>query len=452
MIFRDLSTKISLKLLSLLILIMSLPWFIAYVTSATFRWSYVFLLDGLPLGVISALFALIPLIGVIYGCIITIFSDVYSHLRAFVYAHGIFTSISSLTLLMTFAFTKWNRLVRYPMSFSIPFQVTSVIYSLLYLIYAILAYSSLARIISNHCRKPFKEVLYYWKVNAAFGLLLSVILILITISSIGTIDTTFIIYSIVFILVLMVLSIDELFFDGRLRKIRYPLLIPLLTHTSWMIAVLPRVNIPIRDVLLAFLFTPPLPGLTTSIGQDHTLTAEMIYYYHIHVLRIKDVSQAYPNTLLALFGFWLFLEFLAFYRISTFTTIGKSIIDILKGVLGKLRSTFLFRGGRVKVELKAYSDYTLAMLIVNDIYSELIGLEAYVIGADWIPLDKPIRLVFEPDSLELRLAPGQYAILDCYDWSGGGIIQANEMLAIKIICKFKEGHKVESVHTVSIYD
>ncbi|RLF19648.1 MAG: hypothetical protein DRZ82_04895, partial [Thermoprotei archaeon] len=165
MIPKDLPIRSSLRWLSLIILVMMVPWLIAYVTGFTFFTALMALYWLTPIGTILMAFSLALIIGIIYGCLSTAISDPYSHLKAFAYAHGLFTSTTSLPLLYTFIFTEQVDPIRFPefFRFTIPLWIALPVDFSLYTVYALLAYRSLSEIIGYHSRKPLKDVVRYWR-------------------------------------------------------------------------------------------------------------------------------------------------------------------------------------------------------------------------------------------------------------------------------------------------
>ena len=449
----------SFRKLSSIMLIMALPWIMIYVSIfVAFGFSFVFYWPGL--GILPFMYILIPLLGISYGCLIAIFKDVRHHLRAFAYAHGIFTSISSLTILMTFVFTKVKSdiiLLRFPefLKFSLPLWAAFLVYSMLYLIYATLAYKTLSKVVSNHIRSPSKDVLHYWKLSAILGLLTSITIICTIINSLvkyTSTDTAFLfVYPTIFAILLLILSLDELFLEGKFRHIRYPILAPLLAHTSWTLIKLPLIlpksiaellfQIPFPALLLS-----PFPGITTSIGVDHVITGIVLGFIHY-----DDMIRG-PSIPLTLFGLWLFFEFLAFYKILSYVSFKRSIDDIIATSLSLIFSHLLSIGGTIKVRFKVYKDNGLLLTVANMSHVDVIGIDVYVIGADWVYFDKPMQLdlVLKNGAQFTGLPPGKEITLVCYDWTRDKYIQAKYSLAVKVVCTFKDGAKMEKVYTVGI--
>jgi len=451
----------SFRKLSSIMLIMALPWIMIYVSIfVAFGFSFVFYWPGL--GILPFMYILIPLLGISYGCLIAIFKDVRPHLRAFAYAHGIFTSISSLTILMTFIFTKVKSdiiLLRFPnfLKFSLPLWAAFLVYSMLYLIYAILAYKTLSKAVSNHIRSPSKDVLHYWKLSAILGLLTSLTIIYAIINGLVKYTSTGIIspfiYPVIFAFLLLILSLDELFLRGNFRHIRYPILAPLLAHTSWTLIKLPLI-LPKSITELLFLFQipfpalllSPFPGITTSIGVDHVITGIVLGFIHY-----DDMIRG-SSIPLILFGLWLFFEFLAFYKILSYVSFKSSIDDIIGTSIHIMFSRLLSLGGTIKVRLKAHKDNGLLLTITNMSHVDVIGLDVYVIGVDWIHFDKPIRLdlMLKNGAQFTGLPPGKEVTLVCHDWTKDESVQAKDNLAVKVVCTFKDGAKMERVYTIKL--
>ncbi|RLF20588.1 MAG: hypothetical protein DRZ82_01590, partial [Thermoprotei archaeon] len=71
MIPKDLPIRSSLRWLSLIILVMMVPWLIAYVTDGTFAMALMALYWLTPIGTILMAFSLALIVGIIYGCLST---------------------------------------------------------------------------------------------------------------------------------------------------------------------------------------------------------------------------------------------------------------------------------------------------------------------------------------------------------------------------------------------
>ena len=462
MIPKDLPIRSSLKWLSLIILVMMIPWLIAYVTSTPFICITLMALFWLtPIGVILTAYSLASIIGIIYGCLSTIFSDPYTHLKAFAYAHGIFTSTTSLTLLYTFVFTKQYDPVRFPeyFRFTIPLWIALSVCFSLYLAYALLAYRSLSEIIGYHSRKPLKDVVRYWRLGAVFCLLTAIVIIIIAIRNLLNSEKLFIgkytppeyvviILAIVGI-VLLILSLDELFFGGRFRRIRYPIITPLIAHMAWVLTPVRGAVLPLPStwwLLVIFSGMFPLPGIITAIGPDHVLTCENTRAY------LNYNTQFYlpivpPSIILFTLGFWIFFEFLAFYKMLTFSSVKTGIKEVLDLVLDILKLKLI----TIRIKVRAFKDKLLVIYVVNESYNDITDFKAYLIGVDWAPLDKPLILDLKLEGREeiVKISSGNRVILICEDWSFSKHVYADEVLSIKIT--YRIGEKItEKVYTIPI--
>ncbi|RLF14474.1 MAG: hypothetical protein DRJ66_05985 [Thermoprotei archaeon] len=463
MAFRDLSIRSSLKLLSLIMLMMMIPWFIAYMTSFPFC-AALMLLIWIPIvGIFLTAFSLALILGIIYGCLSSIFSDPYSHLKAFAYAHGLFTSTTSLSLLFTFTFTKRVDPIRFPkyFRFSIPLWLALPMYFSLYLAYTVLAYRSLSEIIIYHSRKPSKDVVKYWRLAAIFCLLTAIIIIVVTIHSLLNPDKPFIDYAILPIYamsilatiaaILIILSLDELLFGGKLRKIRYPILAPLIAHTAWILTPIHEAMLPppLGWVFFVFFGMFPLPGLITSFGQDHLLTYEVVNVYLTGV----ELRLNYPSIILFALGLWLFFEFTAFYKILTSTTIKTGVREGVEFVFNTIFSPFslLFfsKTGIVRIRPRAYRNGVLTIDITNNGYKDITGFKAYLISVDWTPFDKPLMLELKGKGEVVKIPPGGRITLICEDWSCNRQVYADEVLTVKITYSIGE-KTIERVYTIPI--
>ena len=468
MIPKDLPIRSSLKWLSLIILVMMVPWLIAYVTDGTFAMALMALYWLTPIGVILMAFSLALIIGIIYGCLSTVLSDPYSHLKAFAYAHGLFTSTTSLSLLYTFMFMKQFELVPKFLRFSIPLWIALPIYFSLYTMYTLLAYRSLSEIIGYHSRKPSKDVVKYWRLGAIFCLLTAIIIIIVIIRNLLSPEKPFINHAIppVYVIIilttittfLIILSLDELFFGGKLRRIRYPILAPLIVHTAW-------VFMPVHGHGTTYsspwswpfiVFTPamfPLPGLITIAGADHVLTFAVASAYFHHKFKV-DVEYP-PSLILISLGFWLFFEFIAFYELLTSTSIRRGVREgvefALSIMIGLFSLLFLSKTGFIRVKFRAFRDGRLIIDIVNDGFKDITDFKAYLVGVDWILLDKPLRLNLrlKGGGEVIKVPPDGRITLVSDDWSCNGQVHADEELAIKVIYNIGE-KPVEEVYTTSI--
>jgi len=461
MIPKDLPIRSSLKWLSLIILVMMIPWLIAYVTSTPFICITLMALFWLtPIGVILTAYSLASIIGIIYGCLSTIFSDPYTHLKAFAYAHGIFTSTTSLTLLYTFVFTKQYDPVRFPeyFRFTIPLWIALSVCFSLYLAYALLAYRSLSEIIGYHSRKPLKDVVRYWRLGAVFCLLTAIVIIIVIIRNLLNSEKLFIgkytppeyvviILAIVGI-VLLILSLDELFFGGRFRRIRYPILAPLIAHTAWVLTPVRGAVLPSSWTRLFIIFSGmfPLPGIITAIGPDHVLTCMTTLKYLNYVLKAK-IMYVPPNIILFTLGFWLFFEFIAFYKMLTFTSVKTSIREVLDFILDVLKIKLI----TVRIKARAFRDGMLVIYVVNESYEDITDFKAYLIGVDWASLDKPLMLELKLEGREevVKIFSGNRVILTCEDWSFGKCVYADEVLSIKVTYIIGE-KTIEKVCTIPV--
>ena len=461
MVPRDSSIRFYLKSLSLIMLIMMMPWFIAYVTSTPFYCITLMALFWLtPIGVFLTAFSLALIVGIIYGCLSTALSDPYSHLKAFAYAHGIFTSTTSLSLLYTFIFTEQVDPVRFPkyFRFSIPLWLALLIYFSLYLIYAVLSYRSISEIVVYHSRKPSRDVVKYWKLGAIFCLLTAIIIIVVTIHNLLNPDEPFIdhavppVYAVIILItiatILIILSLDELFLGGKLRKVRYPILAPLIAHMAWVLAPVHGATLPTSWTRLFIVFPGmlPLPGLITSFGQDHALTCETALKYFNYELGAK-LHYVPPSIILFSLGLWLFFEFIAFYKILTFTTVKAGIGGVLDFILDILRIKLI----TIRIKVRAFGDGRLVIYVVNDSYNDITNFKAYLVGVDWASLDKPLMLDLKLEGKEevVKISSGSRVILICEDWSCGKRVYADEVLSVKIT--YIIGEKVvEKVYTIPI--
>ncbi len=461
MIPKDLPIRSSLRWLSLIILVMMVPWLIAYVTGDTFFTALMALYWLTPIGTILMAFSLALIIGIIYGCLSTALSDPYTHLKAFAYAHGIFTSTTSLSLLYTFVFTRqddWN--LRFPESlrFTIPLWIALPVYFSLYTVYVLLAYRSLSEIVDYHSRRPLKDVVRYWRLGAIFCLLTAIVIIIVIIRNLLNPEKLFIgnytppeyvviILAIVGI-VLLILSLDELFFGGRFRRIRYPILAPLIAHTAWVLTPVRGAVLPSSWTRLFIIFSGmfPLPGIITAIGPDHVLTCMTTLKYLNYVLKAK-IMYVPPNIILFTLGFWLFFEFIAFYKMLTFTSVKTSIREVLDFILDVLKIKLI----TVRIKARAFRDGMLVIYVVNESYNDITDFKAYLIGVDWASLDKPLILDLKLEGREeiVKISSGSRVILICEDWSFGRRVYADEVLSIKITYRIGE-KPVEKVFTIPI--
>ena len=452
--------KSYLKPLSLIMLMMMMPWFIAYVTSTPFCITLMALFWLTPIGVFLTAFSLALILSIIYGCLSTALSNPYFHLKAFAYAHGIFTSTTSLSLLYTFVFTEQYDPVRFPeyFRFSIPLWLALLIYFSLYLAYAILAYKSISEIIGYHSRKPSKDVVKYWRLAAIFCLLTAITIIIITIRNLLSPDKPFIdhavppVYAVNILatiaIILIILSVDELFLGGKLRRVRYPILVPLIAHAAWVLAPIHGATLPTSWTRLFIVFPGmlPLPGLITSFGQDHALTCETALKYFNYELGAK-LHYVPPSMILFSLGLWLFFEFIAFYKILTSTSIKTGVKEGIEFVLDILRIRLII----VRIKVRAFRDGMLVIYVVNDSYNDVTNFEAYLIGVDWASLDKPLRLNLKLEGREevAKIFSGNRVILICEDWSFGRRVYADEVLSIKITYSIGE-KTIEKVYTIPI--
>ena len=463
MIPKDLPIRTSLKRLSLIILVMMIPWFIVYVTDGTFAMALMALYWLTPIGVILMAFSLALIIGIIYGCLSTALSDPYSHLKAFAYAHGIFTSTTSLSLLYTFIFMKQFELVPKFLRFSIPLWIALLIYFSLYLAYALLAYRSLSEIVSYHSRRPLKDAVKYWKLGAVFCLLTAIIIIIVIIRNLLNPEKSFINHALspiltIMAIILFILGLDELFFGGRFRRIRYPIITPLIAHTAWVFMPVhghgTTYSSPWSWPFIVFSSAMfPLPGLITIAGPDHVLTFAVASAYFHHKFKV-DVEYP-PSLILISLGFWLFFEFIAFYELLTSTSIRRGVREgvefALSIMIGLFSLLFLSKTGFIRVKFRAFRDGRLIIDIVNDGFKDITDFKAYLVGVDWILLDKPLRLNLrlKGGGEVIKVPPDGRITLVSDDWSFNGRVHADEELAIKVIYNIGE-KPVEEVYTTSI--
>ena len=457
MIPKDLPIRSSLKRLSLIILVMMVPWFIAYVTSTPFVCITLMALFWLtPIGTILMAFSLALIVGIIYGCLSTALSDPYSHLKAFAYAHGLFTSTTSLSLLYTFIFTEQVDPIRFPefFRFTIPLWIALPVYFSLYTVYVLLAYRSLSEIVSYHSRRPLKDVVRYWRLGAIFCLLTAIIIIIVIIRNLLNPEKSFINHALspilaIIAVVLLTLSLDELFFGGRFRRIRYPILAPLIAHTAWVLTPVRGAVLPLPStwwLLVIFSGMFPLPGIITAIGPDHVLTCENTRAY------LNYNTQFYlpivpPSIILFTLGFWIFFEFLAFYKMLTFSSVKTGIKEVLDLVLDILKLKLI----TVRAKARAFGDGRLVIYVINDSYNDITDFKAYLIGADWTPLDKPLILDLKLEGKEevVKIPSGDSVILICEDWSFSKHVYADKVLSVKIT--YNVGEKaIEKVYTIPI--
>ncbi|RLF20625.1 MAG: hypothetical protein DRZ82_01785 [Thermoprotei archaeon] len=307
--------------LSLVMLVMSIPRIMAHIlffaigVMALRYWG----IFALPIFICHVA----PIAGLIYGCLVTILSGVDRHPRAFAYAHGIFSSIASLPLLMTFNFTKDpNYFKRYFPEFSLPLWVAILIYSVLYAVYAVLAYRSLSMTILDYCKKPSKDVLYYWRASAITGIVLATVLIYAITKCIvegsGMANWYVLAYAIVYVIMVLILCLDEIFLNGKLRHMRYPIFIPLLVHTSCLFIIFSPL-IPERiigsffETLLVFPITAVFPGIAIGFGFEQFLALISLSFIFPYT-KVWGISGGLSIPLLIL-SFWVLFEFLAFYKI-----------------------------------------------------------------------------------------------------------------------------------------
>ncbi|MCD6096354.1 MAG: hypothetical protein J7J99_07330 [Thermoprotei archaeon] len=463
MIPKDLPIRSSLKRLSLIILVMMVPWFIAYVTSTPFVCITLMALFWLtPIGTILMAFSLALIVGIIYGCLSTALSDPYSHLKAFAYAHGLFTSTTSLPLLYTLIFTEQVDPIRFPefFRFTIPLWIALPVYFSLYTVYALLAYRSLSEIIGYHSRKPLKDVVRYWRLGAVFCLLTAIVIIIVIIRNLLNPEKTFVnraippIYVVIILtimaIILFILGLDELFFGGRFRRIRYPIITPLIAHMAWVLTlvrghggVLSPSGVWPFIVFSSAMF--PLPGLITIAGIDHVLTFSVASAYFYYGFKVE--IEYPPSIIWFSLGFWLFFEFIAFYKMLTFTSVRASIREVLDFVLDILRIRLI----TVRIKARAFRDGMLVIYVVNESYEDITDFKAYLIGVDWASLDKPLILDLKLEGKEevVKIPSGDSVILICEDWSFSKHVYADKVLSVKIT--YNVGEKaIEKVYTIPI--
>ncbi|MCD6095457.1 MAG: hypothetical protein J7J99_02715, partial [Thermoprotei archaeon] len=375
MIPKDLPIRTSLKRLSLIILVMMVPWLIAYVTGFTFFTALMALYWLTPIGTILMAFSLALIIGIIYGCLSTALSDPYSHLKAFAYAHGLFTSTTSLPLLYTFIFTEQVDPIRFPefFRFTIPLWIALPVYFSLYTVYVLLAYRSLSEIVSYHSRRPLKDVVRYWRLGAIFCLLTAIIIVFVIIHNLLNPEKSFINHALspilaIIAVVLLTLSLDELFFGGRFRRIRYPIITPLIAHMAWVFMPLRGhggVLSPSGEWAFILFSTGmfPLPGLITIAGPDHIMTYGVASAYFHYKFKVGVENP--PSLILVSLGFWIFFEFLAFYKLLTFSSIRKDIGGVLDFILDVLKIKLI----TVRAKARAFGDGRLVIYVINESYN-----------------------------------------------------------------------------------
>ncbi|RLF20726.1 MAG: hypothetical protein DRZ82_01070, partial [Thermoprotei archaeon] len=325
----------------------------------------------------------------------------------------------------------------------------------LYLAYALLAYRSLSEIIGYHSRKPLKDVVRYWRLGAIFCLLTAMVIIIVIIHNLLNPEKSFINYALspilaIITIILLILSLDELFFGGRFRRIRYPIITPLIAHMAWVFMPIHGhggVLSPSGEWAFILFSTGmfPLPGLITIAGPDHVLTfAVASAYFHY---KFKVGVEYPPSLILITLGFWIFFEFLAFYKLLTFSSIRKDIGGVLDFILDVLKIKLI----TVRIKARAFRDGMLVIYVVNESYNDITDFKAYLIGVDWASLDKPLILDLKLEGREeiVKISSGSRVILICEDWSFGRRVYADEVLSIKITYRIGE-KPVEKVFTIPI--
>ena len=85
-------------------------------------------------------------------------------------------------------------------------------------------------------------------------------------------------------------------------------------------------------------------------------------------------------------------------------------------------------------------------------HADVIGIDVYVIGTDWVYFDKPMQLdlVLKNGAQFTGRPPGKEVTLVCYDWTRDKSIQAKDNLAVKVVCTFKDEAKMERVYTIKL--
>ncbi|MCD6095148.1 MAG: hypothetical protein J7J99_01120, partial [Thermoprotei archaeon] len=135
------------------------------------------------------------------------------------------------------------------------------------------------------------------------------------------------------------------------------------------------------------------------------------------------------------------------YKLLTFSSIRKDIGGVLDFILDVLKIKLI----TVRVKARAFGDGRLVIFVINDSYNDITDFKAYLIGADWTPLDKPLILDLKLEGKEevVKIPSGDSVILICEDWSFSKHVYADEVLSIKITYRIGE-KPVEKVYTIPI--
>ena len=295
----------------MLMLLISFSWIIPYIIiTITGHYPYSLYFEA------RLLILALPTI-FIGGVFVLLFSDVERHLRILSYIHGLFTSIPILTLSFVLGSTPLliSTFYRSPMETTLfkllpPPLVMLLLYSLFYSLYSLSAYSTISKALLATSKNPPWTIIGYWRLSSVAGLVFSLMMIpllLLGEPHNGARHIASYLYSMIVSILLLLLGIDELW-KGKLRHIRYPIIAPLIIHSSWLLAYVPKT-----------LIKPITYGISELIYPAFVLIG-----YVFPGLRVMFGSLEF-NIPLFLLGLWLLFEWLAFYHALSYESFEHSL-------------------------------------------------------------------------------------------------------------------------------
>jgi len=420
----------SWKVLDVLMLVVSLPWVFSYITIAVtghYPYNLLFLSRLLILGLVALFLG---------GIFMLIFTNVEGHLRIFSYVHGLFASATILTF--SFIFSSAPLLISDVLHYeslmktallkiTLPIYIALPSYFMLYLLYSLSAYHTLSQAILAASKDPPKIAIMYWRMSAIVGLILSLTIIPSLLFSEFSFRAKHIVsyaYCILVSVLLLVLSIDELW-KGELRHVRYPIIAPLILHSSWLLAYAPK-----------NLIKPITYGISELI---YSILA--IVGYVLPGVRVMFNSYEF-NVPLFMLGLWLLLEWLGFYYVLSYETFGGSLKE---GIISLFRALLALNDFTTSIEASRDSAF---ILLRNIGHSKIVNINIYLMGVDWRHFKKPIELEVKTISgMSIKeVLPNDEVVLYCRFHR----ITARHMLALKVVCLFEHQNRVAHVHTIRV--
>jgi len=191
-----------------------------------------------------------------------------------------------------------------------PPLVMLLLYSLFYSLYSLSAYSTISKALLATSKNPPWTIIGYWRLSSVAGLVFSLMMIpllLLGEPHNGARHIATYLYSMIVSILLLLLGIDELW-KGKLRHIRYPIIAPLIIHSSWLLAYVPKT-----------LIKPITYGISELIYPAFVLIG-----YVFPGLRVMFGSLEF-NIPLFLLGLWLLFEWLAFYHALSYESFEHSL-------------------------------------------------------------------------------------------------------------------------------